>query len=466
MPPAVRPLHAALRRLHLPISARVGVACSGGADSMALLHVARTVWPHMQVLHVDHGTRTGASAEDARFVRTESERLNLDFHCARLRLRSGPGFEARARAARYAAFERLAATHGTTHLLLAHHADDQAETVALRLERGSGTRGLRGVPAVRALTQGIVILRPFLHLSRAQLRAALSELGATHREDATNALPVSRRNVLRKELASTPHRRRELLQLGRDAARAHTTQQRAARKLLPEKSLLRCEGMTAVPLSLLQRAPEELHGALLARLLPEETVLPRRAYASFTRMVRAGHGAADLLRSVRLRIADDWFFAFHGGTHLPLEDVALVNDTAKKTRHFASRLGVLTVRRLTQSGQVERALKAARTNPCCAVLSTMPDRLRTPRRGERYAPLGAPGRRLLSDALRERGVPEPVRALWPLIADHLGVLWGPGLVPAERARVLHAPAWQVICTGPTQKLLACKKAATPPSISE
>ncbi len=456
MPDAMIPLLRALRRLRLPQAAQVAVACSGGADSMALLHAAQRLWPKARVLHVDHGTRNGASAKDARFVRIQAKLLGLRCHVTRLHMNStahprplpATGFEARARAARYAAFDSACSRHGITHLLIAHHSDDQAETVALRLERGSGVRGLRGVPAQRALSSDTQIVRPFLRLTRARLRAALTQLGAQHREDSSNAAPISRRNVLRPQLAADPARRRTLLQVARNAARTFATEQRSARKILPERILVRAGCVVVAPLALLQHAAPQLHAALLLRLLPEGTTMTHRGHAAFSALLIKGSGRANLAAGLRLSIANGLLFV------------------EQHTPRVVMPLGTVRVRRLRSTGAVQRALTAARKNSCSAVLALPPTQIGAGSLdGQRYTPLGAPGSRLLSDALRERGVPQPLRYLWPLCSDSQGFLWAPGLVPAERARVVQPPAWHIDCSDTFAKLLRAAKAATPPAIT-
>jgi len=121
---------------------RILVAVSGGVDSLALLVAAAGVaGGRTGVGSVDHGLRPEAAAEVAR-VRELARSLALPFHTESLSLRPGPGAEARARAARYAALERMAREHGYAAIATAHTADDQAETLLMRLARGSALRFL------------------------------------------------------------------------------------------------------------------------------------------------------------------------------------------------------------------------------------------------------------------------------------------------------------------------------------
>src|SRR5262249_5193711 len=130
------------------------VAVSGGPDSVALLDVlvalAGGLGLRLQVAHVDHRLRPQAHA-DAQFTRALRERLGLAFHLERVTVRRTPpwdGLEAEARRARHAALERRARLAGATRIALGHTADDQAETVVMRLLAGAGPRGLAGMAPV------------------------------------------------------------------------------------------------------------------------------------------------------------------------------------------------------------------------------------------------------------------------------------------------------------------------------
>lgn len=169
----------------LPPGEALLVAVSGGADSVALLHALRRVGRGpLRVATVDHGLDTG-SAGRAGFV--EDLCARLDVPCARLRpapaeVAQGQGLEDGARRARYRLLEAHAAAIGAARILTAHTADDQAETVLMRLASGSGLRGMAGIPARRG-----VIVRPWLAVPRAAVRGWAAACGLRWVEDPTNA---------------------------------------------------------------------------------------------------------------------------------------------------------------------------------------------------------------------------------------------------------------------------------------
>lgn len=218
------------------------VGVSGGADSVALLSLLRRrAGPggdlSLHVAHLDHQTRGAASDADAAFVAGVAARLGFACTVARrdeveARMpRPLPGnASARYRAARLALFREVAAAHRLDGVLLAHHADDQAETVLHRLLRGSGYAGLAGMEA-RAAVGGLVILRPLLGVGRAELRRHLREAGEAWREDESNASHDYLRNRLRRVLAAHPALTPRLLRLSQ-ACRAARDWARGAAPVL------------------------------------------------------------------------------------------------------------------------------------------------------------------------------------------------------------------------------------------
>lgn len=188
----------------LPEGGPVLAAVSGGADSMALLHLIHRTGNPCGVAYFDHQTRQGASAADGEFVAEVAESLGLPFYAgggdiAALAAQRGESFEMAARHARYAFLIETARTHGFTAVATGHHGDDQAETVLLRLLRGSSPSGLGGIPP-RRVEGGVPIIRPLLTVFRDELRTWLASEALAWREDATNAEIDLLRNRVRHEL--------------------------------------------------------------------------------------------------------------------------------------------------------------------------------------------------------------------------------------------------------------------------
>jgi tRNA(Ile)-lysidine synthase len=179
---------------------------SGGADSVALLHLLqRHGFREIVVCHLDHGLRGRAAAGDARFVEKLAASLGYPCESGKAEVRalmkaSGGSMETAAREARHAFFAACARQHRCPRLLLAHHADDQAETILWNLLRGS--RSLTGMKERQLLAMAgrpVECLRPLLGTRRGELRAWLAAEKLRWREDASNAEPVAARNRLRNE---------------------------------------------------------------------------------------------------------------------------------------------------------------------------------------------------------------------------------------------------------------------------
>lgn len=183
------------------------VGVSGGADSVALLHLlVRGGLRRLVVCHLDHRLRGRASTQDARFVQGLAAALGLAcemqrVEVARLVRQRGESLETAARWARHEFFAACAKRHRCPRVILAHHADDQAETVLWNLLRGS--QGLKGMQTTQrilsAMGTRLELHRPLLGLRRSDLRAWLSANNLRWREDASNAESLGVRNRLRLE---------------------------------------------------------------------------------------------------------------------------------------------------------------------------------------------------------------------------------------------------------------------------
>ena len=180
---------------------RLGLAVSGGPDSLALLSLAHTALPgHVAVATVDHGLRPESAAESALVGQICSE---LEVPHAALKVAVEPGnIQAQARAARYAALAVWMEREGLEALATAHHADDQAETLLARLNRGSGVAGLAGVRA-RGIVPGtrLPLIRPLLGWRRADLGEVVAAAGLTPVQDPSNSDDRFDRARIRKALA-------------------------------------------------------------------------------------------------------------------------------------------------------------------------------------------------------------------------------------------------------------------------
>lgn len=214
---------------------------SGGRDSVALLRLLVRQGCRVVACHVHHGIRGAAADADAAFCRALCTQLGVPYaehriNVPELAAQTHQSLETAARTARRAALAETARAHGCRAVALAQHADDQAETVLFRLARGSA--GCRGMLPVHE-AQGILWLRPLLHLRRAEITAWLQTLNQPWVEDATNAVADVARNKIRLEVLPALNRALE-----RDVTPVLT---RSARQQAETLEALEC-ALEALPL--------------------------------------------------------------------------------------------------------------------------------------------------------------------------------------------------------------------------
>ncbi|MEN8695415.1 MAG: tRNA lysidine(34) synthetase TilS [Akkermansiaceae bacterium] len=180
---------------------------SGGRDSVFLLHwlFERDI-KNLVLCHLNHGLRGDESDGDADFVAKLAEELALPavidrIDVAALAAEQKISLETAARDARHLFFIRCAQEHHTNHVLLAHHADDQSETILFRLLRGAaGAKGMAASQTIHLGPDHLILHRPLLEIRRAQITNHLQENKIAFREDSTNAEPFATRNRIRNEV--------------------------------------------------------------------------------------------------------------------------------------------------------------------------------------------------------------------------------------------------------------------------
>ena len=250
---------------------KVGVAVSGGADSVYLLHalisLRETFGFSVVVLHFEHGIRGKASQRDLDFVRRLCKKYTLDFISENANTRDyakekGLSLEQAARALRYDFFERTAQTNGLDKIALAHHRGDQAETILLNLTRGCGMQGLLGMQPFRSP----YYIRPLLETTKDEVLKALKAEGLKYQKDKTNGDTAYSRNRIRKKV---------LPELKKINLNAEQNMQRTAAALVAEDAYL-----TYVATKELKARTVEKNGEIYLTLDGWETVhlaIKRRA---------------------------------------------------------------------------------------------------------------------------------------------------------------------------------------------
>lgn len=301
----------------------VAVACSGGRDSLALLHAARraahALGTSVVALHVHHGLMADAD-HWARELAAVCERWSVGFACERLRQgpAAGDSVEAWARRERYRALARMARAAGADIVLLGHHRDDQAETVLLQALRGAGPAGLAAMPRV-VERDGLTWARPWLARSGAEIDAYVAPLALAVAQDPSNADPRFARSRLRRDVmpalrAAFPEADAALAAAARRAAQARAVLDEVALEdlqrlgadamlpLAPWRALSPARRANALRAWLARALDAPVPQTLLDRLLAETPDDATRRWPVDGRVLRSWRGRLAVVAPARPRV--------------------------------------------------------------------------------------------------------------------------------------------------------------------
>lgn len=402
-----------------PLPERLLAGVSGGADSVALLRLLLDRGVGVTAVHVNHGLRGRSSDGDERFVRELCDNLHTPLLVYRAEPPAHPG-EDWARQARYAFFRDAAEATGVHAIALAHHRDDQAETLLLHLLRGSGLTGLTGM-AADTTVDGLRILRPLLKCSRQELRAWLRDVGQGWREDETNGDPRYLRNALRGDVIP----RLEALIPGASARLAQTAAllqgEEDVLSGMTQDFLARHGGGAHLPLMALREQPEAMQRRIVRawwRDTAGANCGERTLSAAQTEALVSLIGAP---ASSRCNLPADWL-GQTGWTHLHLTKLPKhtpVNELPEHTP-LESSLLVRLEPCMGRTGDGRRSQAMPR-----ALLKELA--VRTRRAGDWIRPFGSSGRQSLQDYLVNRRVDAPFRDRVPLVCRGSEVLLAGGV---------------------------------------
>lgn len=420
----------------------VGVAVSGGPDSMALLICLRSLSAvrgfRVSALHFDHGTRDGASLRDAEFVRSFCEDADIPLiHAAAdvpaLARERGIGLELAGRQAREEFFERTVRLGAADVIATAHHMDDNAESVLMHLIRGCGTAGLCGIHPKRG-----VLIRPFLAVTRREIEQYLEHTNTPYVTDASNEDTSYDRNFVRHELIPVirdrlnPSLGAALFRLSKAAAEDENYLARQADEVFSDCIISRTEGDIVLNAERLC----SLHPAIARRIV-------RRALSDIGRCtdVEQAHVQAvlDAAQSGRTgRKAD-----LGGGLVAQTSYGTIRIGPPQAPEAFETPLRVPGRTVLPGGAALESEFVKKRGDDVedglCVYVDA--DRLprgaviRTRRPGDVLRPLGGPGTKKLKDHLIDRKVPRAQRDELLLLADGPNILWVIGDMLSQDAAV-------------------------------
>ena len=392
------------------------VLVSGGPDSVALLRAVVSLGGEPVVLHIDHGLRGEQSLEDAGFVRELCARLDVTCEVRRLRLDGASNLQERAREGRYGLAEEVAGRLGMPTIATGHTADDVAETVLMNLSRGSGLRGLAGIPPVRGRVQ-----RPLIEATREEVLQYLRNLDQPYRTDPTNLTGKYARHRVRLEVMPV------LQDLYPEAARNIARGAALAREDLETLEGFASEGLekrgkeVVLPLDdLLGLRPAlRRHAVRLAyaSLDPGATPLPSDRVEAVLRLLEGGEGtrtldlpgrvvAASRPGELALYERDSWPVEY-GCEEIRVGEAVVFGGWEVSSRE-------------TRYDTVD----AARNEVAYLDAEKGPYAVRMARKGDVIRPLGLGGTKKVLRAMMDRKVPSDHRRRTPVVVGEGGeVAW-------------------------------------------
>ena len=429
----------------------VVVGVSGGPDSMALLYLLldlnqRADWHlRLHAAHLNHLLRGDEGEEDAAFVQAATDSLGVSCtiesrDMARLAKEESLSIEEIARRERYAFLERVCLKIGAKVIAVGHQADDNAETILHRIIRGTGLRGLAGIPQNRKLTteSDVRLIRPLLGFSRQQILDYLADNGIAYREDRTNRSNVPLRNRIRNVILPllaaevNPQVRDALIRLGEQAHWLEEFLRETVERTFQTLIISRTDQELTINADTLARKSRIVQTEII-RLAYQSFGLGEQAL-SFTHLVSALDLVADTASGRQAHLP--------GGVNIEKRYHQLIfslpTDEPRET--IATEIAVhlpgttiLPVRRLqidctiedTTSEDIRRLRSSAdKLEEFVDADAVCPPLLvRTRRPGDRFFPLGAPGSKTLSDFLTDAKVDPSRRKRIAVLCDRLGPIW-------------------------------------------
>ncbi|MEK8133002.1 tRNA lysidine(34) synthetase TilS [Paenibacillus filicis] len=431
----------------------VVIAVSGGPDSVALLHLLFALsgswgWT-LTAAHVDHGYRGEESAEEAEFVRSLAAEWGVGFRMVKLDMPAylahyGGNSQAAARNLRYDFLHRVAEETGAQRIALAHHADDQAETVLMRLLRGTGPSGLAGIP-LRRMEGKTELVRPLLRIYKTDLIAYCRDVGLPYRTDSSNLETKYFRNQLRLDvlpyLSTYQDRLPESLNRLAEMAAAEDDLLTEQTRELFEAHVTAADGIfswSAGWFAALHVALQRRLIKLILRYLAQDTEC-----ADYQRIERI-RSAAARVQAANLRISvDSALMLSREYDRVMLHTMVLppapyaYEVAVGQTELSIAETGVLMKFHWVHRGDaVPPCPEGAVRAEFDGLDMSWPLLIRSRQPGDRMAPYGLNGSKKVKDMFIDAKVPARIRERIPVVADGSGrILWLPGVRRSSLAMV-------------------------------
>lgn len=450
------------------------LAISGGQDSMAMMHAVVTLQPklndklELHVAHLNHRLRGEQSDSDERFVIEQAGRLNLPVSTKSIDVRqyaakSAESIETAARELRYEFLAETADANRCKKIAMAHHADDNVETILHRIIRGTGMRGLAGIEPVRPIAgREVQVVRPMLELTRGQIEQFVNDRKIECRLDKTNLNNDHTRNRIRNELL--PLLRSEyngqvdraissLAAIAGDFGEIlaqEAAEQLAKMAMQSDRDSLTLDAEAMGRLPRIHQA-EILHLAMAQLKVPQRHVGYRQIIVVLDMLANRGGlgkkvqlpgGLWIEMRSNKLTLTlktdeaappaeQQVTLTVDGTTAVGGGYVCIDDDGPRPIRRVSAKLLTGGLERLDMtSGRDDRLQELLDADAIEGPLQ-----LRTRQRDDRFRPIGSPGEKTLGDFFTDCKIPTKLRDRVGLICDEQKILWVAGLRIAESVRL-------------------------------
>ena len=434
----------------IPLGSRILIACSGGRDSLALmhlLHLNRKRWQcTLSVVYVDHGLRD--VAHEAQLVREQASSLGLKFSLLKVEVpEKGPSLQAKAREVRLQALSSEAARMGADLIAMGHTLSDQSETLLFRLARGSGLRGMGGIRPRRDL-----FIRPLLSISREETGRYLETVGCKWIDDPSNDDLRFSRVEVRKEWIpmmerSFPGVSHRIASAAISFQEALDFMERHGGKALSDCLLDARTGVLKLSGAKLKKVDRRLLPLVIQKAMERVGTeqISRAHVEALMEMLKESRGTRELhLAGVKVtQVYDEVIFVGAGYEEVP---------STGFSKDFAE--GVEEIPGPGCYGCGDWLLTIERVNPPDTVSGSTPHEvffqgdqlsfpltLRKVQKGERIRPFGMTGSKLVSDILTDKKVPRDQRAESVVLTNGSVVLWLLGQARSNEAPVEGKAEW-------------------------
>ncbi len=423
---------------------RVLVGLSGGADSVALVYILNELRREFNfelfLCHLNHQIRNQQADDDERYCRALADKLGLQIYCESQNIpeiseQSGESIELTARNVRYEFYYRSAKYFHANKIALAHHRDDQCETIVFNIIRGCSIHGLRGIPLKRPLNDTndkIEIIRPLLCIGKAELEDFLRSKNISWQSDHTNYELKASRNIIRHRILPAMEKmnsavKDHLLELAHQASGMEKIINQQADKILSAceygkddikygKDNIRIEKWR------LETLPEIIACEVVRKMILSLKVGLRKFTLEHFRNIITLDNKIDLPENLRAIINDSW--------------LVIHKKSAGNTQNIECPYQLMIVKEQFDSQKFEQFCKTKTKYQEMIDADKLVGSLevRFAREGERFHPLGAPGSKKIGDFLTDVKADKSARPA-AVVADENSIIWVIGWRIDERVKI-------------------------------